>query len=238
MADTPIDQKDQKTEEWVRIFGFGSLLSEKSARITMPSLRNFRKARLNGWRRVFAHAAPIFFERGIARLETKEYSSLSVEPCEGASILVSTFQIPSSELDAYYQREHEFRFVWVPPSSYEFVDDAKNVKNYEGDEKTQGLICARFSDEEYLRERCGGSKEKLFQNYGKHGITKIWDDDILPCRPYLRFCVLASQQFGEDVYNSFLDATFLGDRKTTIRAYLKVHNDIMLEEPSLERYRL
>lgn len=44
---------------------------ERSARSTFPDLINFRIAKLNGFRRVFAHAAPIFFERGIAKPETK-----------------------------------------------------------------------------------------------------------------------------------------------------------------------
>lgn len=37
------------------VAGFGSLLSETSARSTFPQLRNFRQGRLRGWRRVFAH---------------------------------------------------------------------------------------------------------------------------------------------------------------------------------------
>lgn len=45
--------------------------AERSARSTFPDLINFRIAKLNGFRRVFAHAAPIFFERGIAKPETK-----------------------------------------------------------------------------------------------------------------------------------------------------------------------
>lgn len=44
---------------------------ERSARSTFPDLIKFRVARLTGFRRVFAHAAPIFFERGIAKPETK-----------------------------------------------------------------------------------------------------------------------------------------------------------------------
>lgn len=31
-----------------------------------------------------------------------------------------------------------------------------------------------------------GSEDILFQRYGRYGITKIWMDDILPCRAYLR----------------------------------------------------
>lgn len=46
-------------------------VAENSARSTFPHLINFRVARLLGFRRVFAHAAPIFFQRGIANPQTK-----------------------------------------------------------------------------------------------------------------------------------------------------------------------
>ena len=39
------------------VAGFGSLLSERSARSTFPELSNFRLATIAGWRRVFAHTA-------------------------------------------------------------------------------------------------------------------------------------------------------------------------------------
>ena len=51
------------------ILGFGSLLSEQSSRTTFPLLENFRLVRVAGYRRVFAHAAAIFFERGIANVD-------------------------------------------------------------------------------------------------------------------------------------------------------------------------
>lgn len=47
------------------------LRAENSARSTFPNLINFRVAKLRGFRRVFAHVAPIFFERGIAKPKTK-----------------------------------------------------------------------------------------------------------------------------------------------------------------------
>jgi len=62
----------------ISVCGFGSLLSERSARSTFPDLLNFRVARLNGFRRVFAHVAPIFFERGIAKPETKVFHNSSL----------------------------------------------------------------------------------------------------------------------------------------------------------------
>ncbi|GMP76457.1 hypothetical protein CsSME_00033121 [Camellia sinensis var. sinensis] len=99
------------------ICGFGSLLSERSARSTFPELINFRVARLNGFRRIFAHVAPVFFDRGIANPQTKEMSSLSVEPCEGETLIVTVFGIKKSEIPSFLQREHEFRFLAVLPET-------------------------------------------------------------------------------------------------------------------------
>jgi len=63
MADDP--------EQPVYIVGFGSLLSETSARCTFPELRDFRLARVHGWRRVFQHTPMFFIEQGIANMATR-----------------------------------------------------------------------------------------------------------------------------------------------------------------------
>lgn len=205
----------------VSICGFGSLLSEKSAKSTFPDLINFRVARLNGFRRVYAHVAPIFFERGIAKPETKEISSLSVEPCEGESLVVTVFEIQKSEIPSFLKRELEFRFLAV------FLV-ALDGKPYEH----PAVICARYSDEEFFQIRCKGSKEIYDQHYGRYKIQKIWRDDVLPCRVYLRHCVLAAKNLGEEAYNNFLDHTYLADRQTTIREYFATTGSgIMEEEP-------
>ncbi|KAG5573992.1 hypothetical protein H5410_063758 [Solanum commersonii] len=224
----------------ITICGFGSLLSERSARSTFPDLINFRVAKLSGFRRVFAHVAPIFFERGIAKPETKEISSLSVEPCEGETLIVTIFEILRSEIPAFIEREHEFQFLAVVPETLNelfYINPA--------------VICARYSDEEYLKNRCRGNfpitwkdsdfissilslgdKDIFFQQYGRYNIDKIWRDDIFPCRVYLRHCVLAAQNLCDLAYDNFLDHTFLGDRRTTIREYLSTTGSgIMEEEP-------
>ncbi|ONK63384.1 uncharacterized protein A4U43_C07F14570 [Asparagus officinalis] len=206
---------------YLSICGFGSLLSERSARSTFPDLRNFRVGVLRGFRRVFAHVAPIFFERGIANQETGEVSSLSVEPCDGETLIVTVFEIGKSEVPAFIEREIEFRFLAVIPESLDGTPYS-----------APAVVCARYSDEEYLRIRCKGSKEIFFQNYGRYNVHKIWRDDILPCRVYLRHCVLAAKNLSEAAYENFLDHTFLADRKTTIRDYLaSTGSGIMEEEP-------
>ncbi|PKA57709.1 hypothetical protein AXF42_Ash016755 [Apostasia shenzhenica] len=204
---------------YLSICGFGSLLSEKSARSTFPDLKNFRVAVLRGFRRVFAHVAPIFYERGIAREETKEVSSLSVEPCEGEALIISVFEISRSEILSFIDRENEFRFLAVVP---EALDGALFTN--------PAVVCSRYSDEEYFQIRCKGRSDIFFENYGRYNIHKIWRDDILPCRVYLRHCVLAAKNLGELAYDNFLDHTFLSDRKTTIREYLASAGSGIMEE--------
>ncbi|CAK9328963.1 unnamed protein product [Citrullus colocynthis] len=207
--------------DYVSVCGFGSLLSERSARSTFPELINFRVARLNGFRRLFGNVAPIFFERGIAKPETKEISSLCAEPCEGENIIITVFEIKKSEIPAFIQREIEFRFLAVLPETLD-------GKLYD----KPAVLCSRSTDEEFFQVRCKGNKDIFFHHYGRHNIYKIWRDDILPCRVYLRHCILAAKNLGDEAYNNFLDHTFLGDRRTTIREYLTGYGSgIMEEEP-------
>mmetsp|Transcript_16111 Transcript_16111/g.25770 ORF Transcript_16111/g.25770 Transcript_16111/m.25770 type:complete len:195 (-) Transcript_16111:437-1021(-) len=142
---------------WNTILGFGSLLSEKSAKGSFPSLRNFRLAKLRGWKRVFAHPAAIFFERGIARMESREIASLSIEPAHtaahldnsndekrrlegekkegGFQFIVALFEIPSSEMPHFYEREEEFNVVTVQAEEL--------GKRGEVVRKTNALACSR-----------------------------------------------------------------------------------------------
>ncbi|KAF9622701.1 hypothetical protein IFM89_032881 [Coptis chinensis] len=261
------------SDGYISICGFGSLLSEKSARSTFPELINFRIAKLNGFRRVFAHAAPIFFQRGIANAETQEISSLSVEPCEGESLVVTVFEIKESEIPSFIEREHEFRFLAVVPETLE----GRPFTN-------RAVLCGRYSDEEYFQVRCKGYSLKTSRAQGAHLIPLrrkplalplhslfdplksselLFEDPFYPGQEagrsilndmdsitsirygvmisYLAVytfdteeipSVLAARNLSDVAYNNFLDHTFLGDRKTTIRQYLGMKGSgIMEEEP-------
>ncbi|KAG5555154.1 hypothetical protein RHGRI_012626 [Rhododendron griersonianum] len=208
------------------VCGFGSLLSERSARSTFPDLVDFRVARLNGFRRVFAHTAPIFFERGIANPETKEISSLSVEPCKGETLIVTVFNIRKSEIPSFIEREHEFRFLAVLPETL----DGKPFAS-------PAVLCARFSDEEYLQIRCKGTPSANIYWAVKRSISSDMDDITFTrfgaMISYLAVFIFGTaKSLGDAAYNNFLDHTFLGDRKTTIREYLATTGSgIMEEEP-------
>lgn len=134
LYDVPDFHRIASPEGFISICGFGSLLSERSARSTFPDLKNFRVGKLQGFRRVFAHVAPIFFERGIAKPETKEISSLSVEPWEGEELIVTVFEIQEAEVPSFIERELEFRFFAVLPETLE----GKPFTN-------PAVLCARYS---------------------------------------------------------------------------------------------
>ncbi|KAL7543658.1 hypothetical protein ACHAXR_012952 [Thalassiosira sp. AJA248-18] len=264
-------QSDQNTDD-ITILGFGSLLSLKSARLTFPTLKNFRLGRVPDHRRVFAHPASIFFKRNIANLDTLEMSSLSCEYERGHSFICSVFEVPNEGLSAlssdgwipsqaFLEREEEFEIAMVPFEELTSMDgdigmvpmrtetslsddtatsssstDKPSIKN--------GVICRRSTDEAYLAQ---WGETHWRSQYLKYGVKTIWnwdrDSGLRPCPAYLRHCVLASwncggandswtsDSAGGMCYQSFLDETYLVDRETTIRDYLKQHPGVMEREP-------
>jgi len=243
----------------VTILGLGSLLSERSSKTTFPDLSNFRLGRVsNRYRRVFGHPASIFFQRGLADTDTKEFSSLSAEEFElefdpnadpnadanadpysecqyRGGFICSVFEVPREQVyrdeedsdgritttkptGAFLEREEEFDIVEVP-------FDTNDENGLPGTRPTKtGTLCTRYTDEGFV-ERWG--KDRFKENYGKYGIETIWgwkrDSGLRPCRVYLRHCYLAAQSMGQECFDSFLDETFLVDRTTTIREYIRRH---------------
>lgn len=216
----------------ITILGFGSLLSERSSRMTFPELTNFRLGRVPNYRRVFGHATSIFFKRQIANQETKEMASLSAEYVhQDHGFVCTVFEVDSKDMmedgapsQAFLEREEEFNIITVP-----YVDITT------GETCQGGILCARGSDEEYLK-RWG--QAHFDDEYTKFGIKTIWNYDeasgLRPCATYLRHCTLAAEAMGEECYNSFLDETFLVDRKTTLRTYLKENPHVMNTVPPTE----
>lgn len=173
-------------DDVITILGFGSLLSEKSSRTTFPTLKNFRLGRVLDHRRTFAHPASIFFQRNIAKLETLEMSSLSVEYKKGSSMICSVFEVPNEGLaaadapgdnfvpsQAFLEREEEFEITKV---EYEEIASSGSSEQ----EIKQGVICRRSTDEAYIA-RWG--QERFQKNYLDYGIKTIWgwNEGIRPC---------------------------------------------------------
>jgi len=101
----------------ISVAGFGSLLSECSARSTSPDLRNFRAGKVKGYRRIFAHTASVLFQRGIARPGTGEISSLSCESQLGEEIVVSVFDVPGHPTAIQVQQLTITAYTWAIPQA-------------------------------------------------------------------------------------------------------------------------
>ena len=226
-------------EEMVTILGIGSLLSERSSRTTFPDLRSFRLGRVPNFRRVFGHPASIFMQRGIANFETKEMSSLAAEYCEGhPGFVCSIFEVPNNDLmpngvpsAAFLEREEEFNIITVPYIDFTYPDK---------DESTKAVLCTSSTDKVYVK-RWG--LNHFERNYARYGVQTIWgwesESGLRPCAPYLRHCYLAAKSMGNECLESFLDETFLVDRKTTVRDYLEQYPEVLdtLPPPELvDRY--
>jgi hypothetical protein len=161
----------------------------------------------------------------IANLDTKEMSSLSAEPCEGGGgypgFICSVFEVPNNDMmedgmpsAAFLEREEEYNIIEA-----EYVDVTENSTTTTTTTK-KGILCTASTDEVYL-QRWGS--DQFQQRYGQYGVPTIWgweeDSGLRPCSVYLRHCYFAAKSMGDVCFDSFLDETFLVDRKTTIRDY-------------------
>mmetsp|Transcript_35392 Transcript_35392/g.85653 ORF Transcript_35392/g.85653 Transcript_35392/m.85653 type:complete len:267 (-) Transcript_35392:1672-2472(-) len=241
----------------ITILGLGSLLSERSSRTTFPNLQNFRLGRVQGYRRVFGHPASIFFQRGLANIETKEYSSLSAEPVtdsddggdssssSAVGFVCSVFEVPRDEImtaatndgDSDNRENSE-----IPSQAFLEREEEFNIIQVpyielnpkfvgSNDKKSQnnlGVLCTRSTDEAYIK-RWG--TQRFNRHYKQYGIDTIWnfskDSQLKPCQVYLRHCYLAAEKLGPACFNSFLDETFLVDRSTTVRQYVSENQRVL-----------
>ena len=162
-------------------------------------------------------------------------SSLSVEYCSDQGFLGAAFEVPAKDMmqdgvpsPAFLEREEEFHITQVP---YEVLEGG----GLSSAEKKLGVICLRSTDEAYI-QRWG--QERFNKDFKQYGVDTIWgwkeDSGLLPCSVYLRHCYLAARTMGSECLNSFLDETFLVDRVTTVRQYLKDHPEVLDTRPPPE----
>ena len=81
-------------------------------------------------------------------------------------------------------------------------------------------MCTRFQSDEELVATNFKSKEVFESKFKEHYEGKIYRRDILPCRVYLKHCLMAASKLGEDFEMNFKKHSYLADRKTTIEDYL------------------
>lgn len=201
----------------ISVIGYGSLLSEASARQTVPALQNFRLVRVPGYRRIFNKVGVVFLSRHGADQASRELASCSTEAAEHCEIICSQFECSPEDFVELYEREHRFRWIEVDtlPIDRTVTENASSVKT-----GGRGRMCTGYDDTEYRLNKCITPAEYELR-VGRYYTGALWRNDILPFPRYLAFCLQAASSQGDEVLNNFLDSSYLADGVTSIRDYLK-----------------
>ena len=209
------------------IAGYASLMDEASAKETSPTLRNFRYGAIRNHVRVFNLVSIINMRRGVAngvRLATATARPVDV-PRGPRDLLVCLFEVPLMELPAMLARERRLRVCCVP---YEEALGAADEPEANGGGDGVGASTGRavlfgeYTHAEYVRERCGGDLAVYHEEVGQYypPPAEIYRADLLPVPQYVLRIVRAHRLVGPAFVANLLDATFLGDGITSLRAYL------------------
>lgn len=198
----------------ISVVGFGSLLSERSARDTVPGLSDYRLVKVSGYRRIFNKVGIVFIAGQGQSAESLEVSSCSTEPCEATTIICAQFECPLDQFVELYEREHRYRWIEVSPVGLD------------GAPQPAARMCSRYSDLDYRLNKCV-TEQEYHERVGRHYRGVIWRDDILPFPRYLKFCLVSAAGHGREVLDNFLDTSFLADGRTSVRQYLNERPDLI-----------
>ena len=189
------------------IAGYGSLMSEPSARETVPDLTGFELCRIHGYERVFDKVAMVFFQRHGATADRRDIAALSTRPAPGRAMIGCRFGVPDEAMPALFEREH--RYHWVMAETVAL----------DGSDPRPARMTTAITDEDYRLNKCVTEAE-YHRRVGRYYGGPIRRDDVLPFPTYLAHVVRAVRGVSDEAYQDFLDTTFLADGTTPLRDYL------------------
>jgi cation transport regulator ChaC len=217
----------------ITIFGYGSLQSQESLRVTCPSAINHRLAVLPGWKRVFSLVSVGSIVRQQADFTKNQLAALAIRPsphkdtedgkpqlCVGA-----VFDISMKEFDALKLREHRYDFATVEvfdivgvdkvnlsdSVAYNAIDSRTPIKAFVVIESTDDIYKAKCNQEDIEKNlNLGDTYRELVE---QHYSGQLWGrEDILPVIRYLKLCLNASIELGGNWgRDNFLDRGYLAN---------------------------
>ncbi len=207
----------------ISVVGYGSLLSEASARETVPALENYRLVRVPGYRRVFDKVGIVFISRHGESPDSLELASCSTEADAGCEIIAAQFECSEQDFLQLYEREHRYRWIEV------------ETHHCQNGEAGLGRMCTGYSDREYRLNKCVTEAE-YHNRVGQYYQGELWRKDILPNPRYLGFCLQAAASQGGGVLDNFLDSSFTA-AGLSLREYLRQRPELMSDTPVDYSYR-
>ncbi len=185
------------------VFGYGSLISEASARYTTPHLKNFRHASVHGYIRRFGltpqDIRPSNSKRNIA-VATAE----AVDDPE-ASLIGVAYDIPVCELNNLAMRERHYDWHIVP------LEDQSNAEIF-------ALMATTPAPSRLFMKHA----HELQPDSG----TFTCDETVMPLDSYFILCLASVKRAIDkglaptDYYTKYIQHSYLADGKTTLASYL------------------
>lgn len=197
--------------------GYGSLLSRASAEQSFGPLAEFRCVRVSGYARVFNKVCVHSIRSGVADPRGSEIACACAMRVPGAELTAALIWIPASRAEGFFEREREFRVVEV---EYSDLETAKVGR---------ASLCTMWNDHD-LRDSFANEEEYELE-IGQHYAGKLWREDILPVRAYLRCCLEGARTLG--IHERFLHETLLADG-SRLDDFLKAHPEALVVPEAID----
>lgn len=151
--------------------------------------------------------------------DSLELSSVAATEDPNTFLLVSVFEIPARDLPVFFAREDFFlikqvRVAEYPTGSWEGILSPGYAPT------VLARMCCKFDNDEALVAARFGDRTAFEARFRAHYNGKIYRSDILPCRPYLKHCLVAAERLGSAFRANFEQSSFLADGSGTIADYL------------------
>ena len=189
------------------VIGYASLLSPVSIRRLFPNARNITPVEIHGHARCFNSYGTLSITKGLAHQNDRKLAHAAAVLRPDTILYALAFQLDEADFKTY--QRHEFRY------------DLREVTviSRETGEALRAIICYESADQLIDTSLVGASD--IYVLYAQYGVTAFWHTQHLPAEVYLKHCLAAARDLGSDYITNFLKTSFIYDRETNLRAYLK-----------------
>lgn len=189
------------------VIGYASLLSEISIRRLFPNVGNIIPVKIPGHARCFNSYGTLSIKAGLAQTGDKDLAHASAILRPGSMIYALAFELGPTDFKTY--QRHEFRY-----NLQEIEVFSRNTGK-----PLKAIICYEGAD--HLIDTSLVGVADIYALYAEYDVSSFWHGAYLPAKTYMEHCLAAARELGPDYVGNFLDTSYLHDRETSMRTYLK-----------------
>ncbi len=189
------------------VIGYASLLSETSIGRLFPNAGRITRVTLDHHARCFNSFGTLSLKAGLETKGSPHLAHASAIYHPNSTLHALAFELDDADYQTYVR--HEFRY------------DLKTITVQTRAEKQslEAIICYENVDQNIDATRVGSAS--IWDLYETYDTQSFWHTTHLPAKIYLEHCIASARDIGPDMLENFLDASYLHDRKTSMRSYLE-----------------